>query len=34
MPRTKSIARYEDRIAASSSSNDVDDHESLGANQE
>jgi len=34
MTSEKSIARWEDRIAASSFSSDVDDHESLGADQE
>jgi hypothetical protein len=34
MPRVKSIARHENKITASSSSNNADDHKSLGANQE
>jgi hypothetical protein len=34
MPREKSIARREDRIAASSSSNDADGHKSVGTDQE
>jgi hypothetical protein len=34
MSRGKSITRWEDIIAASSSRSDVDDHESLGADQE
>jgi len=34
MPRGKSIARHENKITASSSSNNADDHKSLGANQE
>jgi len=34
MPRRKFIAHCEDKITASSSSSDVDDHESLDANQE
>ena len=34
MPSGKSIARHEDRILASSSSINDDDHESLGADQE
>jgi hypothetical protein len=34
MPREKSIARREDRIAASSSSSDADDHKSVGTDQE
>ena len=31
MPRRKSIARHEDRIVASSSSSDNENHESFGA---
>ena len=34
IPRGKSIACCEDRIAASSSSRDGNNHDSLGANQE
>lgn len=34
MPRRKFIARYEDKIIASSFNSDVDDHESLDANRE
>jgi len=34
MSRRKSIACHENKIAASSSSSDADDHESLGADQE
>jgi hypothetical protein len=34
MSRRKSIACRENKIAASSSSSDADDHESLGADQE
>jgi hypothetical protein len=34
MSKGKSIARHEDKITASSSSNDTDDHKSLGADQE
>jgi hypothetical protein len=34
MPREKSIAYREDKIAASSSSSDVDNHKSLEVNQE
>ena len=34
MPKGKSIACHEDRINASSSSSDADDHESLGVDQE
>jgi hypothetical protein len=34
MSQGKSIARYNDMIAASSSRSDVDNHESLGVNQE
>jgi hypothetical protein len=34
MSRKKFIAGRENKIAASSSSNDADDHESLGADQE
>jgi hypothetical protein len=32
MPRGKSITRREDMITTNSSSNDADDHDSLGAN--
>jgi hypothetical protein len=34
MPKRKSIAHREYAIAASSSSSDIDDHKSLGTNQE
>jgi hypothetical protein len=34
MPRGKSITRYENKITASSSSNNADNHKSLGADQE